>query len=159
MKSHEAMEKMIPLRGGHVDVHALALQRSTSLVNQWRRPSGDELNDTGKLNPIDRLEKIMRTSLGQMLPERDALAGLHCLAEKFNHVCVRLPMPSDTLNDMTQELAQTVKEMGDFMAAYGQALADGNLEDAEQKKCYEEGMEAAAALMSCLQHCKPQGVE
>lgn len=158
MKSHEAMEKMIPR--GHVDVHARALGRSTSLVKQWRRPSGDELEDTGKLNPIDRMELIMRTSLGQMLPESDALAALHCLAGKFNHVCVRVPNPDATLTDQTQDVLKATKEIGEWSAAISKALEDGKLSDREKDSIQREGYEAMAAIMASLLHCKPmEGTE
>lgn len=157
MKSSEAYLKMIPR--GHVAIHARALGISTSLVEKHRRAYVDELYDSGARNEIDRLELTMRTALGQQLPERDALAGLHCLAEKFNHVCVRIPLPDANLNDQTQDVLAAMKEIGEWSAKTSESLEDGVLSEKECEAIIKEGHEAIAAIMASLQHCKPKGVE
>ena len=155
MKSHEAYSLMIPRgRAGAAKVHALALGCSESLVNQWRRPSEDGLYDTGKRNAIDRLEVTMRTALGMQIPEHEALAGLHCLARMFNHVCVRIPLPDANLDDQTKDLLKAMKEVGEFAAATSSSLEDGTVSDAERKRVLKEGYEAMAAIMASLQHYK-----
>lgn len=154
MKSHEAYGKMIPR--GHAEIHAKALGVSVSLVRQHRRPSGDEGLDTGTRNDIDRLEDTMRTALGQMLPERDALAALHCLAGMFNHVAVRVPSPAADLSDQTTDVLKAMKEIGEWSAATSKALEDGKLSDREREGILAEGYEAMAAIMASLQHCKPK---
>lgn len=157
MKSHEAMELMIPLRGGHVDAHAKALQRSTSLVKQWRRPSSDDLLDTGKVNPIDRMITIMRTASERGLPENEALAGLHCQAQEFNGVFVRLPSPYANLEDQTKDVLAAMKEIGEWSAKTSESLEDGKLSDREREAILKEGYEAIAGIMASLQHCKKEG--
>lgn len=157
MNSHEAYGVMIP-RGpaGHAKVHALALDCSVNLVEKYRRPHEDVLLDSGARNDIDRLEITMRTALGQMLTERDALAGLHCLAGKFNHVCVRIPLPGATVADQTQDVLKAMEEIGQWSSATSKALEDGVLSERESMRILEEGYEAMAAIMASLQHCKPK---
>ena len=158
MKPYEAYGLMIPRgRTGSAKAHALALGCSESLVNQWRRPHEHEDFDTGKRSPIERVIITMRTALGLQVPERDALAGLHCLAQAFNHVCVPIPMPDADVADQIKDLLKASKEIGDWMAETSKALDDGVLKESERARICKEGYEAIAGIMASLMHSKPEG--
>lgn len=152
MKSHDAMRLMIPR--GFAQKFAAVLRRSVSLVKGWCRPYSDDLLDTGKLNPIDRLRLIMLTSVAEGVPEKDALAGLHCLAQMFDHVCVRVPVPDANLDDQTMDVLKAMKEIGEWSAETTRALEDGKLKDSERARICKEGYEAIAAIMASLMHSK-----
>lgn len=154
MKSHEAYQFMIPR--GDAAAHARALNVSESLIRMYRRPSKDGLYDTGKRSDLDRLAITMRTALGLGVPEKDALAGLHCLAQEFNHVCVRIPEPGANLEDQTRDVLKAMEEVGQYAAEYSKCLADGKLTDKERERVIREAHEAVAAIMASLQHCKPE---
>jgi hypothetical protein len=146
------MRLMIPR--GMAKKFADVMNRSVSLVKGWCRPSSDDLLDTGKQNPIDRLRLIMLTSIAEGVPKQDALAGLHCMAQMFNHVCVPVPVPAANTDDQVKDLLKAMKEIGEWSAETSKALEDGRLKDSERARICKEGYEAIAAIMASLQHSR-----
>lgn len=79
MKSHEAMDRCI---GRHRLAVAKALHKSAALVSKWQEPTSD-FTDSGTLNPIDRLETIIKATLSEGHNRDDATAPISYLAHRF----------------------------------------------------------------------------
>jgi hypothetical protein len=123
MNSFDAIQRSI---AGKTVLHAKELHVSTSLVNKWQEPSTD-FTDSGAYNPLDRVEKIIETSLKLETPREDALAPIQYLADRFNCLLIPLPDKSPTLKNMHAQLAELVKEFGHLMEGTAEAMADGRI--------------------------------
>lgn len=156
MASWEALARALP-KGVKAEV-AKVLGISPSTIHKWCRSAEDDW-DTGRRNPLDRIEAIIRASLGHQVPEADALAPLHYLAGAFNHACIPLPRAMETTRGHALDMINVIGEFSDFTRANADALGDGKLERAERTIILKEGDEAVRAilgLMARIQQTTPE---
>lgn len=132
MKTYEALQKAI---AGRTADHARRLSLSTIMVNKWQEPHTD-WSDSGAYNPLDRIEAIIETAISQ--GNKDALAPLQYLAEKFGIVMIPMPKQKGCLSELQHELMQSVKEFGDLAQAAGLSLADGKISRKEAELIQRE---------------------
>lgn len=130
MKSYEAIQRTVK---GETVLHAKELHLSSSTVGKWQEPTTD-FTDSGAFNPLDRIEKIIETSLklGKTVRE-DALAPIQFLAQRFNCVLVPLPEKSPTLKNLQAQLSNTVKSFGQLMEQSADAMEDNIITGNERK--------------------------
>lgn len=145
-KSYEAMARCM---GGYSVEHAKALRLSTSLMNKWSEPSTD-FTDSGALNPLDRIETVMKTAVETGKADDDAFAPLHYLARKMGFVAVPVDPGTVTYEDHVALLALAMGEMGDYTSKHGEALADGKVTLGESRVILREGYEAACAIITAI---------
>jgi hypothetical protein len=115
------------------------------LMNKPYSTLASELNagiDTHKFGVGDLL-------LLMELAESDAPVDF--LAQKRGGVFVKMPRIK-AKGPIDQASIKAVKEFGELMAAYGQALEDGKLKSHERKEVLKEGYEAIEAVMALLRH-------
>jgi hypothetical protein len=135
MKSHEAIQASI---SGNTVIHAKELHLSTSTVNKWQEPTTDYA-DSGAFNPLDRIEKIIETSLKLKIPRENALAPMQYLAQQFNCILLSIPTEKPTLKNISMQLALTVQEFGHLMENAAKAMDDGKISKEELKHIDREG--------------------
>jgi Phage regulatory protein CII (CP76) len=137
MTSHESILRAIGTRA--VDF-AKRLRLSTRLVYRWMEPSVD-YTDSGALNPVDRIEHIVETSLALGRPVEDAHAPIIYLEERFGRVSFMLPAVSTCAGEVSQELLKTVKEFGELAEVASKALDDGRITRREFEAINSAGWE------------------
>lgn len=147
MKSHEAMDRCI---GRHRVPVAKALYKSTALISKWMEPSSD-FTDSGTLNPLDRLETIIKTALHEKQGRDDALAPVLYLASKFGLTVITLPETNPHLQDIIKESHKAIKEFGEYIAAFSAAIEDGKISALERREIELEGHQAIQAILSVIQ--------
>ncbi|NVN92481.1 MAG: hypothetical protein HXX11_18045 [Desulfuromonadales bacterium] len=123
MNTYDAIRRSI---SGKTVLHAKELHVSTSLLYKWQEPSTD-FTDSGAFNPLDRIEKIIKTSLELNTAREDALAPVQFLADRFNCLLIPLPEQSPTLKNMHSQLAVLVKEFSHLMEGTARAMEDGRI--------------------------------
>jgi len=129
MKTYEALQRCID---GKTVLHARELHLSTSSLSKWQEPTLD-FSDSGAFNPLDRIEKIVETSLKLGTAQEDALAPIQYLAQAFNSILIPLPKETPTLKNIHFQLYETVKKFGGLMEKSAQAMADGRITPAERQ--------------------------
>lgn len=135
MKTYEAIHNAI---AGKTVAHAKELHLSSSTVGKWQEPTTD-FTDSGAFNPLDRIEKIIETSLKLGTVREDALAPIQFLATRFNCFLVPLPDQSPNLKNLQAQLSHTVKEFSHLMAQSADAMADNVITGDERKRIEREG--------------------
>lgn len=147
MKSHEAMERCI---GRNTVAVAKAIQKSTSLVHKWKEPTTD-FEDSGTLNPLDRLETVIRASIIEGQSKENAMAPILYLAHRFNFMVIPLPAGYANSKDIVRQSHRCVKEFGEYISAFSDAIMDGRITSAERKKVEQEGFQVIQQIMTVLQ--------
>lgn len=150
MKSFEAIHRAV---AGKTVLQAKELHLSTSTVNKWQEPTTD-FTDSGAFNPLDRIEKIVETSLKLEIPREDALAPLQFLANRFNCLLIPCLPHTHTLESLQAELANTVKEFGHLMQQAADAMANHIITPDERRKIEREGQHLIHHLCSYLELVK-----
>lgn len=142
MESFESLRMAI---GGHAVRVAKALGLSSSLVHKWCESSSD-FSDSGALNPLDRIETIIHTTIREGQAQRDALAPLFYLASRFD--CIVLPPVPRAIDtrDYIRQLCEAMKEAGQAFATAAEALEDDNISTNERRKIARDAYEAIEAL-------------
>ncbi len=135
MKTYEALHAAI---AGKTIEHARALHLSASLVGKWQEPTAD-WTDSGAHNPLDRIEAIIETAIKQ--GNKDALAPIQYLAEKFGLLIIPVPKPNGCMADVSLELMRTVKEFGEMASVASAALEDAKLTRKEAEQIRKEAFE------------------
>jgi hypothetical protein len=135
MNSYEAIQRAI---AGKTVLQAKELHLSTSTVNKWQEPTSD-YTDSGAFNPLDRVEKIIETSLKLQISREDALAPIQFLASRFNCVLIPLPETSSTLKNLQSQLSHTVKEFSHLMESSADAMVDNIITADERRRIEREG--------------------
>lgn len=135
MNTFEAIQRAI---AGKTVIHAKELHLSTSCLGKWQEPTAD-FTDSGAFNPLDRIEKIIETSLKLETPREEALAPIQYLAQRFNCILVPLPITSPTLKNIQVELSHTVKEFSHLMEKSADAMADHVITAEERRRIEREG--------------------
>lgn len=142
MESHEALRRSV---GGDAIKVAKKLGRSSSIVHKWCEPSND-FSTSGSLNPLDRTEIIIETSLREGRVPRDAFAPIFYLAARFGGLFLPpVPRTIETC-DYSKQLCRVIKEAGEAFSAAAGALEDDVLSPNERKKILKEIFEAIAEL-------------
>ncbi len=104
---------------------------------------GNELNSFNDRNKLgaDMVYPIMKTC--------DDDSPLHFLAQLRGGVFIKLPKANP---DSPVDIAsiKVVKEFGELMATYGEALSDGTISRQDLKNILKEGYESVEAIMSML---------
>jgi hypothetical protein len=147
MKSYEAMDRCI---GRHRVAVAKAMRKSTHLVSKWMEPSTD-FTDSGILNPMDRLETIMRTALHEGQSRDDATAPISYLAHRFGLVVIPLPEANPTMRDVVTHNNRSIKEFGEYITAFSEAIEDGRISPLERRRIELEGLQTIQHIAAVLQ--------
>lgn len=134
MQSYEALQKAIDRKTRE---HAKRLGLSLSTVNKWQEPA-DDYTDSGALNPLDRIERIIETALILGTPQEHAFAPMHYLDVRFGRVCVDHVPTSPEKNNTTEALLQAIKEFGELASVASAALEDGRLTRKEARDIMTE---------------------
>jgi len=150
MQSHEALQRAINRK---TKEHAKRLGLSWPTVNKWQEPSED-FSDSGSLNPLDRIERMIETALILGEPLDNAYAPLHFLDERFGRVCVDHVKLAHSCGTIQSELLKSVEEFGDLASAAGAALSDNRLTRKEAKSIINEGSELIRQVATFLQVVK-----
>lgn len=142
MESYQAMRMVI---GADTVLMAKRLGRSTSLLHKWSEPHTD-FEQSGAMNPLDRLEILIETAQANGRADDEALAPAHWLAQRFD--CLLLPPLPRHHDDQvyTRWLCKAVKESGEAFSAAAEALADGKLTAYERRAVSKELHHAMASL-------------
>lgn len=149
MKSFEALELAV---GKKAAEFAKRLRLSTSLIHKWTEPSTD-YTDSGALNPLDRVEYIIETSLSLGNSRADALAPMQYLSERFSLILLDMPISAASNVEIQMKLLQTIEEFGDLAQVSSKALMDGKITRREVVEIEKEGWELirqAAAFMQAV---------
>lgn len=112
---------------------------------------------SSELNEGVDTHKFAAGDLLLLMELADSDAPVDFLAQKRGGVFVKLPKVK-TKNGVDQATIKAVKEFGELMAAYGEALEDGVLEARERKAILREGYEAIEAIMSLLRNVEEMEV-
>jgi len=150
MQSHEALQRAINRK---TKEHAKRLGLSWPTVNKWQEPSED-FSDSGSLNPLDRIERIIETALIMGEPLDNAYAPLHYLDERFGRVCVDVVKLTQPSGSLSMELLKTIEEFGELASSSSAALQDGRLSRKEAKQIINEGSELIRQVATFLQMVK-----
>ncbi len=147
MKSHEAMDRCI---GRHRLAVAKALHKSAALVSKWQEPTAD-FTDSGTLNPIDRLETIINATLHEGQNKEDATAPIAYLAHKFGLTVIPLPEAISTMRDVVVQTHRSIKEFGEYITAFSEAIEDGRISPLERRRIELEGLQTIQHIAAVLQ--------
>ncbi len=117
---------------------AKRLKLHPDLIRKWGRPC-ENWNDTGAINPLDRLEELIKEALdsGKKTKEQ-ALAPLHWLADQFNMIVSKRPEQEAGIKGVLQELTTVISSFGRFTETTSGAIADSKLEPREIKAIKEK---------------------
>jgi hypothetical protein len=147
MESYEALANVIQRK---TPTHAKALGLSVSAVSKWQEPSVD-FSDSGSLNPLDRIETIIRTATSLGMPIETALSPVHYLGEKFNFTILPLPAKEHAdLADLSRQLHKVVSEFSHVLQEASDALEDGKISANERRGIEREALHLYIALGSFL---------
>ncbi len=147
MESHEAFQIAINRR---TRAFAKRLNLSYSAVAKWQEPYGDP-NDSGSLNPLDRVERVIETALVMGESPDNAYAPLYYLDQRFNRVCVDTIKLAQSCGTIQSELLKSVEEFGELASSAGAALQDNKLTRKEAKLILGEGSELIRQVATFLQ--------
>jgi hypothetical protein len=134
MKSYEAMSAMV---GKDVEAHAKALHVSGNLVYRQCEPRSD-FETSGALNPLDRLEVMIRTALGCGRSKKEATAPTQYLAHAFNQVVIDVPAELKSPKEVMAELSLTIEEFSHVTAETAKAMEDGRISAPEAERIHKE---------------------
>lgn len=149
MKSYEAIQRCVNRK---TEEHAKRLILTRSTVNKWQEPAED-YSDSGSLNPLDRVERLVETALILGETAEDAYAPLRYLDERFGRICIDAVPSSPVPGAPPAELLRSIKEFGDLAAAASEALADNRISKREAQaviKEWHELLRASAAFIEAL---------
>ncbi len=143
MQSHEAMRLLI---GGDSIPTARRLGVSSRLVQRWCEPNTD-YSDQKAYNPLDRLEGAMEEAKRLKKSPREIYAPIRYLVQDEG-IFIPLPKCQVSCESITLQMAKTMKEVGEAMAAAGKALEDMNLTPAERSQTMREMDQAIHELLT-----------
>lgn len=143
MQSHELLREV--LQKSSAKQVAADLNLSLSMIYKWAEP--DEGDGSGAVNPLDRIEQLLRTTgdrrLVQWICER--AGGFFILNPAHNK-----PHP-DFLIPATNEIVQ---EFADLLAVIAAAAADNQITPPESKKIrarWEELKSVTESFVACCE--------
>lgn len=147
MRSDEAIARCV---GRHTVPVAKALHLSVSTVGKWKEPTLD-FSDSGALNPIDRIEAMIKTAISEGQSSEDALSPILCLAAKFNMTAIPLPAASPALKDIVRQSHRSIQEFGEFITAFSAAIADEEISPLEHCTIDKEALQAIQQIVGVMQ--------
>lgn len=134
-----------------------------------KAPSGMNFGQIAELmnKPYSTLASELNTSMethkfgvGDLLllmKLTDSDDPVHFLAARRDGVFVKLPKVSP-FDPVDQTSIKAIKEFGELMAAYGEALQSKRLSRAEKSTVLKEGYEAVQAILELLKHVEDMEV-
>jgi len=81
----------------------------------------------------------------------DSDVPIHFLAARRNGVFIKLPSIS-AKGPVDQASIKVIKEFGELMATYAEALEDGSIDKQDRRDILKEGYEAIESIMSLMKH-------
>ena len=126
-------------------------QRGTKVVAAELGVNSDVFGN--ELNPFNDRNKLGADMVYPIMRACDDDAPLHFLARLRHGVFIKLPRPNPD-NPVDQSAIKVVKEFGELMATYGQALDDGAIDRRDLRDILKEGYEAVEAIMSMLKQAE-----
>lgn len=151
MKSHEALK----LAAGEQQTSLISdiaerLHMSRALIYKWTQPA-ECPTDSGARNPVDVLKQYIETCLVLGRPANDALAPLDHLDHHFNRVAITLPnCKNQTQTDVQTALLVAIKECGDVVAAYNEAMGNFRIDKKDVARIENEVWQAITKLVGYL---------
>ena len=133
-----------------------APERSGKTVRKIAREMGgiDEKYLARQTNPNDNGAKLGIIDFVFYSSVTD-LEPLDYINQALNRISIPIPATNGNLTDITKTAAQAIKEFGDLMTAYGNALADGNITPTETETILKEGHEALRAIAQFIKTLEP----
>ena len=154
MESYQALKAAIKDKAA---AFAKRLCKSPSLIYKWTEPAGD-YTDSGTLNPVDNLERLIETAIILDHPREDALAPLDYLEHRFGRVAFDIPQKEYCSLEHAQDLLRAVKEFGELASEGARAIENGNLSPQVFARIEKEGYEAMREIFAFI-HCSRQRVK
>ena len=154
MKSYEAMKESAgEQRDSMISEIAHRLHISNSLAYKWTQPC-ECPTESGARSPLDVLKQWMESCLILGRPKAAALAPLHNLNQHFGFVSFPVPDRVKALSSesLSNEIIRCMKESGDVVRTYQEAMADGRISKQDLKALEREVWEAVTELVVFL-HC------
>lgn len=147
MKSHDAMKKAIQ---GDAIEHAKALRLTARSVYRFCEPT-DDFTDSGALNPLDRVETIIATSLAMGHPTEDAQAPILYLAQRFNGTYLPGITPHKTFPALTSQVCKTVARFGAMIESVGASVHEKsdsghNISPSELREIHSAGFDVLISV-------------
>ncbi|NOQ52481.1 MAG: hypothetical protein GQ578_09735 [Desulfuromonadaceae bacterium] len=150
MESYDAMRQLV---GGDAREMAKRIGRSSSLIQKWCEPSND-YSDSGAYNPLDRLEGMMDEAEKLNKHPREIYAPIRYLSQDRG-VFIPLPQNSCSIEQICDQTARVIKEVGEALSAAGALLEQKNLTPIARKRALKEIDEALhelATLQGMFRH-------
>ncbi len=143
MKSHNAMADAI----AH-DAAAMAEEMGLKpvTVRKWK----ESPEQSGSVNPLERVATVIRTALSLGRPRYKALRPLYWLAAQFSMIVFPAPERGVDLAGATNRLAHLMREFGEFVSAVAGTLEHGSLTAEEYTTIRAKGAELMQALAQFL---------
>lgn len=89
---------------------------------KMQEPS-ETFTDSGITNDVDRIIKLMQTSIDLGTPEEQALSPLHHMAAQFRRIVLDpLPLSAEPLSAIVHELTRTISEFSDLTKETAEAI-------------------------------------
>jgi len=147
MDSWEAIKKCV---GPLSELFAKPLRLCKSSIDRWMRPT-DDYTSTGSLNPVDRVEELIHTSLKLQkdYPKLQPFAPLEYLEHQFKRVAIELPTidECDEPKELISKTLPALKEAGEFISVLTASIESGDIDRDELKQINKDGWEAIEAIL------------
>lgn len=153
METYQALKAAIKDKAAHF---AKRLIKSPSLVYKWTEPAEDP-EDSGALNPLDRMELLIEIAILLNHPRGDCLAPLDYLEHRFDRIAFDIPKKDHCSLDSSQDLLRAVKEFGELAAEGSKAIANNSLTSQAMAAIEKEGFEAMKEIYAFI-YCTRQKV-
>lgn len=150
MHSHDALKRTAK---GYFREIAKRLGLSKETIYKWTEPTED-FSASGAYNPLDRIEAMIDEAQRLGVPQVDALAPIHYLAQRFGGFFLP-PVPRTCQQkDISHQLCKTMKEVSESFAVAAAALEDDHLTPNERKEMLSsayEGLHELTALIAMIE--------
>ncbi len=150
MKSHEAIKRCT---GNFVDEIAKRLRLAKVTLYKWMEPTAD-YTDSGALNPLDRIEIMMESSLSLGNNPKDALTPLNYLGQRFKQIIIPLQPCTCESNEIMKEFIKVSRDFGHLAEEVQKSLEDGVITKQEASKIIREGWHLIGQTGTLLEKAK-----
>ncbi len=115
---------------------------------------------SGNKNPLDTLIRWIEACLILGRPRKNALAPLRYLNQHFDQIAVDIPEHIKSLppEELSNELLRCIKESGDVVKAYQDAMVDKRISKQELVVLEREVWEATTEFLTFL-HCSKEAAK
>jgi hypothetical protein len=142
-RTYEVLNRVI---GRNTVEHAKRLRLSTVAVNKWKEPSAD-FEDSGSLNPLDRIETVIETGLLLNVPTEDAYAPIQYLLRRFPQADSATPSTPESIQD---QLATVMASTSEVIQQTCMALADRQITPAERRDITQQAQRAIHQMQQLI---------